>query len=181
MNLEHVFTNRVLRVLRAAQSIGQWSTVGVVGLVVSLLGSPAHGGPIGSALGPWHSISWKEVPAGTANQGLATVTSPGRRSHLVTRGESSVSAALTVSGWSHIGDPGSRRGYVLDAYQAHPGKRAKLFLLTAPTGHHTQWTHRDVRGEMVNNSFVAIARPASGSWEANGARCTACSCTPRRS
>ncbi len=166
MSLERVFTGGGLRVLRAAKRIGQWSTVGVVGLVVSLLGSPAHGGPIGPVLGPWHSVSWKEIPAATANQGVATVTLPGGRSHLVTRGERSVSAAMSAAGWSHIGDPGSRRGYVVDAYQAHAAKHAKAFVLTTPTGHHTQWIHRDVRGEMVNNSFAAIT--PSGQWFVGG-------------
>lgn len=152
--------------LRAARTIGRWSAVGAVTLVMSLLGSPEHGGPIGPPLGPWRSVSWKEIPAATANQGVATVTVPGRRAHLVTRGQDSVPAALSATGWSHIGDPGSRRGYLLDAYQTHPEMRAKLFVLTTPAGRRTQWIHHDVRGEMINNSFAAIS--PSGQWFVGG-------------
>ncbi len=166
MNLRSALTRGVFCTLRSVWSIGQLSAIGAVALVVSLLGSPAHGGPIGPALGPWHSVSWKEIPAAAANQGVATVTSAHGGSHLVTRGSDSASPALSAAGWSHIGDPGSRRGYVLDAYQAHPGKHSKLFVLTSPTGHRTRWVHRDVPGEMINNSFTAIT--PSGQWFVGG-------------
>lgn len=166
MNLTRNLTRSALRTLRTVWGIGQLSAIGAVALVVSILGSPAQGGPVGPDLGPWHSVSWKEVPAAAANQGVATVTSNSGLSHLVTRGSGSVSPALSAAGWSHIGDPGSRRGYVLDAYQAHPGKRSKLFVLTTPTGHQSRWVHRDVRGEMINNSFAAIT--PSGQWFIGG-------------
>lgn len=154
------------RALRAASSPGQWLVIAAATFVVSFLGTPAHGGPIGPVLGPWHSVGWREVPAATADQGAATVSPPGGHPHLVTRGHGSIPSSLLADGWSHIGDPGSRRGYLLDAYQARPGTRAKLFVLTTPMGHQTRWTHHDVPGEMFNNSFAAIT--PSGQWFVGG-------------
>ncbi|TWP38609.1 hypothetical protein [Leekyejoonella antrihumi] len=159
--------NLVGRVTRAARRLGRLFVVSAVVLVMLLLGgAPAHGGPIGPTLGPWHPVSWREVPAVTANQGVARVSRPGGPSRLVTRGQGDVTSALSAHGWWHVGDPGSRRGYLLDAYQGRPGMHAKLFVLTTPTGRRTQWIHQDVAGEMLNNSFAAIA--PSGRWFVGG-------------
>lgn len=90
----------------------------------------------------------------------------GTGTRLVIRGHGSIPAALRRAGWWHIGDPDARYGYLLDAYQTVPARRAKLFVLTDPTGHSTRYRHRLVTGEQANNSFVTIA--PSGQWFLSG-------------
>jgi hypothetical protein len=116
--------------------------------------------------GPWTLVGWRSVPAGHADQGLATVTTPAGRDRLVLRGNSDVPAALRARGWWHIGDPGSRFGYLVDAFQAAPAKRMKLFVVTAPSGARTHWLHRLAPGERINNSFAAVS--PSGRWLVSG-------------
>ena len=159
--------NLAARATRATWRLGRFSVMSAAMLVVSLLLGPlAHGGPGGPTLGAWHPASWREVPAASAGEGVATVTSRNGRSHLITRGDGNIPAVLSARGWWHIGDPGSRRGYLLDPYQGHPAMHAKLFVLTTPSGQRSEWIHQDSPGEMTNNSFAAIA--PSGQWFVGG-------------
>ena len=102
----------------------------------------------------------------SAGQGVATVSLPGGGSRVMIRGDGSVPPELRRAGWWHIGDPDSRNGYVLDAYQGWPAQHGKLFVLTTPAGQRILYRHRLVEGEMLNNSFVAIA--PSGDWFVSG-------------
>jgi hypothetical protein len=112
-------------------------------------------------LGGWSLASTDLIPRGNADQGVTTV-SYGARPTTVTRGSASVPPALAKAGWTHVGDPSSYRGSVLDAYQSDREAHAKLFALTSPRGVVTRYRHRLVPGEMVNNSFTAIS--PDGRW-----------------
>jgi hypothetical protein len=116
-------------------------------------------------LGGWSLASTDFVPRAHADQGLTTVGT-GPRATLVTRGSESVPAALAKAGWTHVGDPSSRNGSVLDAYQSDRAVHAKLFTLTSPTGAVTRYRHRLVPGELANNSFTAIS--PDGRWFVSG-------------
>ena len=102
----------------------------------------------------------------SAGQGVATVSLAGGGSRVITRGDASVPPELRQAGWWHVGDPDSHDGYLLDAYQAGPAQHAKMFVLTDPAGRRVSYRHRLVKGEMLNNSFVAIA--PSGDWFVTG-------------
>lgn len=145
---------RVLRVMLAA---------GTVLVTVWLFPPPIWAGPVPSTAGPWRLIGWRAVPAGHDDQGVAL---PRGRERIVLRGNADVPAGLRARGWRHIGDPGTRHGLLLDALQASPSMAAKLFVLTGPDGRRTLWRHRLVPGELINNSFVAIA--PSGRWFVSG-------------
>jgi hypothetical protein len=118
-----------------------------------------------TAAGSWTLMGSSIVPAAIASQGLTTVTS-GPGSVLVTRGNGSVAPDLAAHGWTHIGDPGSVDGSVLDAYQSHRSVGAKLFTLTTASGVRSDYLHRLVPGEMSNNSFAAVA--PGGRWFVSG-------------
>lgn len=127
---------------------------------------PNPGAPTRTTAGRWLLTGWRSLASGAADQGVATVSAPGHRGHVVLRGDGNVSPRLHAEGWWHIGDPGSARGYLLDAYQARSAQHAKLYVMTAPDGHRTRWVHRVVPGEKVNNSFAAVA--PSGRWFVSG-------------
>lgn len=101
-----------------------------------------------------------------ADQGLASVTRNGTTT-LLTRGSGSIPTSLRRAGWTHIGDPDSRNGYVLDAYQGDATSRVTLFALTAPDGRRTLYTHTLTAGETFHNSFAAIA-PGSAFFVGGG-------------
>lgn len=126
---------------------------------------PTPGNATQYSAGPWTLTGWHPVPAGGADQGVATVTNRGRN-RVVLRGGADVSARLRAAGWWHIGDPGSAHGYLVDAYQARSAANAKLYGVTAPDGHRTWWVHRLAAGEKINNSFAAVA--PSGRWFVSG-------------
>jgi hypothetical protein len=115
--------------------------------------------------GPWIPTNATNVRSATADQGVTTVTDAGR-AVTVTRGSGSVVPELAAQGWTHIGDPGSLGGSVLDAYQTSRPIGAKLFTLTTATGVRTDYVHQLVPGEMSNNSFAAVA--PGGRWFVSG-------------
>jgi hypothetical protein len=92
-----------------------------------------------------------------AGEGVATVTRPGHGRYELYRGLLSVPKNLAAEGWTHIGDPDSADGYVVDAYQGPSSGDSKLFVVTTPTGATFQYVHRLVSGELYNNSFDAIS------------------------
>lgn len=126
---------------------------------------PTPGPATRGTAGPWVLTNWRSVPVGRADQGVATVATR-HGSRVVLRGDAVVPRRLRDRGWWHIGDPGSARGYLLDAYQGRTATNAKLYGVTTPSGRHTWWTHRLVAGEKINNSFAAIA--PSGRWFVSG-------------
>jgi hypothetical protein len=115
--------------------------------------------------GPWVVANSVVVASATGDQGLATVTRAGRPA-TVTRGSGSVVPSLARRGWTHVGDPGSLGGSVLDAYQTDRPIAAKLFTLTTAAGVRYDYLHRLVPGEMPNNSFTAVA--PRGRWFVSG-------------
>jgi hypothetical protein len=115
--------------------------------------------------GPWVLTNSTTVESATADQGLATVIRAGN-AVTVTRGSGSVVPDLAAQGWTHVGDPGSLGGSVLDAYQTDRSIGAKLFTLTTASGVRTDYLHRLVPGEMPNNSFAAVA--PGGRWFVSG-------------
>ncbi len=116
----------------------------------------------------WQEIGSYVVPTLTADQGLATVALPGGGTTLVYRGDASVLPSLAAQGWTHIGDPDSAAGYIIDAYQGASSTTSKLFLVTTPTGATIEYVHPLIHGELYNNSFDAISPDeqwmVSGTW-----------------
>lgn len=132
---------------------------------VPLASPSAAGARVGTESGSWVLTGWTTRAEDYTDQGLTTVTSPaGLR--LVTRGDDSIAPSLAAAGWRHVGDPDSYRGFVLDAYQGAPTARAKLYLLTTPTGARYRYVHALTPGEQYNNSFTAIA--PGGHWFVSG-------------
>ena len=158
---------RVLRGRLRAAGVVTASAMLVAGFAAPAAAAPPVPGNVTQhTAGPWDLTGWRFVAAGGADQGVATVSIPGHRDRVVLRGNSDVSAGMRSAGWWHIGDPGSARGYLLDAYQAHSAKHAKLYVMTAPDGRRTSWVHKLVAGEKINNSFAAVA--PSGRWFVSG-------------
>ena len=104
----------------------------------------------------------------TAGEGVATVTQPGHTPDELYRGLQSVPDDLKAQGWTHIGDPDSSHGYIFDAYQGPATGNSKMFLVTTPSGRSVEYIHALVKGELYNNSFVAVSPDtqwmAAGEW-----------------
>lgn len=105
----------------------------------------------------WTAVGSYDESTLTAGEGVATVFQPPHGSTEVYRGIQSVPPDLNAQGWSHIGDPDSIHGYVIDAYQGPSSRKAKMFLVTTPAGKTYQYVHTLVPGELYNNSFDAIS------------------------
>jgi hypothetical protein len=104
----------------------------------------------------------------SAGEGVATVTPPGSAASELYRGAASIPVGLAAQGWTHIGDPDSAGGYIIDAYQGPSSGTTKMYLLTTPSGTTYQYTHTLVPGELYNNSFGALTPDrqwmVSGEW-----------------
>ena len=86
---------------------------------------------------------------------------------LVYRGSASVPKELTAGKtWVHIGDPDAHGEVLIDCFQGEASARAKLFRATRPDGTTNDYVHPLVRGELYNNSFVAIT--PDGQWMVSG-------------
>lgn len=157
-------TSRWHRVTRRLGSVVLNATATL--LLILLLAPAGRAQVVGADAGRWILTDWTRIPAGHADQGLATVWSADGRSHLVLRGNADLTPAMARRGWWHIGDPGSRDGYLVDVYQSANRARGKLFRVTAPDGRVTDWVHHLLPGEMVNNSFAAIS--PDGRWLVSG-------------
>lgn len=104
----------------------------------------------------------------TAVEGVATVDPPGGTPYELYRGAASIPLAELAEGWTHIGDPDSADGYIIDAYQGSSSGDTKMYLLTTPSGDTYQYVHTLASGELYNNSFDAISPDTqwmvSGTW-----------------
>jgi len=104
----------------------------------------------------------------TAGEGVATVDPPGGTPYELYRGVGSIPLAELIDGWTHIGDPDSADGYIIDAYQGSSSGDSKMFLLTTPSGATHKYVHTLASGELYNNSFDAISPDTqwmiSGTW-----------------
>jgi hypothetical protein len=116
----------------------------------------------------WRRVGTYDESSLTAGEGVATVTRPGHGSYELYRGIVTVPKGLAAEGWTHIGDPDSVGGYVIDAYQGPSSGHSKMFLVTKSSGTTVQYVHRLVAGELYNNSFDAISPGAqwmvAGEW-----------------
>lgn len=115
---------------------------------------------------------WTETDASlegtlSGGQGLATVDPPGGAPYVLYRGVSSIPVGVAAAGWTHVGDPASSGGYVIDAYQnSRPSSDTKMFLVTTPAGASYEYVHTLVSGELYDNSFAAIS--PSKQWMVSG-------------
>ena len=117
---------------------------------------------------------WTETDAsleGTlgGGEGLATVDPPGGTPYILYRGMSSIPVGVAAAGWTHVGDPDSAGGYIIDAYQnTNSSSNEKMFLVTTPSGATYQYVHTLVSGELYNYSFAAVSPDTqwmvSGEW-----------------
>jgi hypothetical protein len=64
----------------------------------------------------------------------------------------SIPASLAAEGWTHIGDPDSADGYIIDAYQGSSNGNTKMYLLTTPSG--STYQHTLAPGELYYGSTV---------------------------
>ena len=127
--------------------------------------SVAGAGP-SARLGRWVLKDRFLVLAQLADQGLATLSRPGKPTMIVFRGGLSVPASLRQQGWVHVGDPGAWHGYLFDAYQAAPDAGEKMFQVTTPAGAVHRFVHPLAPGEEYNNSFAAVS--PDGQWLVSG-------------
>lgn len=111
-------------------------------------------------LGPWRLVGQEGRLEPWSDQGVATFA--GRQ---VYRGDQSVPLRLRRE-WPHIGDPDATANVLVDCYQGPPGATAKMFRATAAGGGHADHRHDLTPGELMNNSFAAIA--PEGQWMVSG-------------
>lgn len=146
------------------------ATAAIAGPPALAAGSPGPARPLAaSGIARWRLVGSYEENSVTAGEGVATVTRPGHGSYEIYRGLLSVPNPLAAEGWTHIGDPDSADGFIIDAYQGPSSRRSKMFLVTTPSGTTVQYVHTLVAGEMYNNSFDAISPGAqwmvAGEWD----------------
>jgi hypothetical protein len=148
------------------QTMAPWRIGWLVPLIVSAL--VWCSGPSPAAAAAKQGIAgWKQVGSSVENtlgagEGVATVSQPGHGAEELYRGIQSVPSNLSAQGWTHIGDPDSLRGSVIDAYQGPSSGNSKMFLVTTPSGTSLEYVHTLVSGELYNNSFDAIS--PGGQW-----------------
>jgi hypothetical protein len=155
--------------------VGRWvsrSLIALAGLTLLAPAVPSAGAAAaptvkaGAVLGSWRLVGHYEEPAAVADQGLATLSRNNGTTSIVYRGGLSVPLALYWRGWSHVGDPGAWRGYIVDAYQSAQPDGEKLFAITTPSGVRHDFVHRLAPGEEPNNSFAAVS--PDGQWLVSG-------------
>src|ERR1700691_414130 len=121
-----------------------------------------------SGIAGWTQTGSYNENALTAGEGVATVDPPGGTAYELYRGVASIPLAELVDGWTHVGDPDSADGYIIDAYQGSSSGNTKMYLLTTPSGSTYQYVHTLASGELYNNSFDAISPDTqwlvSGTW-----------------
>jgi hypothetical protein len=121
-----------------------------------------------SGIAGWTTAGSYLEPTLTSNEGVATVDPPGGSAYELYRGTASIPLSLAVQGWTHIGDPDSASGYIVDAYQSSTSTTKKMYRVTTPSGAAYQYTHTLVSGELSNNSFDTISPDTqwmvSGEW-----------------
>jgi hypothetical protein len=121
-----------------------------------------------SGIAGWTQTGSYLESALTAGEGVATVNPPGGTPYELYRGAGSIPFAELIDGWTHVGDPDSANGYIIDAFQGSSSGDSKMYLLTTPSGSTYKYTHTLASGELYNNSFDAISPDTqwmiSGTW-----------------
>jgi hypothetical protein len=125
---------------------------------------------VGSActfLGPWLRSGTEPIDPLHQGQGLATVVHADGSTTIHYDGLLTPPPEKKDAGWDHVGDPGSRQGYVFEPYQYGTGSASsKLFHVIAPDGTGLDYLHALAGGEAMNNSFAAIS--PDGQWMVSG-------------
>ena len=140
----------------------------------TVLGLGAFGGvatassPAGDDLGGWHLVGQTSIDSPDADQGVATVDPRFGAPYELYRGEAAIPASVAAEGWTHIGDPDSRSGFVFDAYQwgGSTPAASKMFRVTTPSGAAYEYVHTLTSGEEYNNSYAAVS--PDGQWMVSG-------------
>ncbi|WP_026411564.1 hypothetical protein [Actinomadura oligospora] len=118
-------------------------------------------------VGPWQATGSSLVSSLFQNQGLATVRAFGG-DHLWYTGNV-VAPDAQLKGWNHVGDPDFSSGYVVEPYQSGTASpTSKMFRVydTANGFRSSDFVHKLVPGEAMNNSFAAVSR--DGQWLVSG-------------
>ncbi|MBB4684812.1 hypothetical protein [Amycolatopsis jiangsuensis] len=137
------------------------------GIVVSLvvLLAAVVPGTAGAVTG-WTTVGSDRARPLDESQGLATVERSSGTSIRYT-GVGTVDPGLATQGWSHLGDPGSAKGWYVEPYQ-RDDRGAKLYRVEAPDGTRADYRHELESWEADNNSFAAVSPDAkwlvSGEW-----------------
>ena len=150
--------------VRAAIAAGALGAAAMLGTATAAPASAATG------IAGWTEVGHYLEGSLGAGQGLATVNPPGGSSYTLYRGDASIPLGVYMEGWQHVGDPGSSRGYIFDAYQSGlSSPTSKMFRVTTPSGSSYEYTHQLVSGEEYNNSFDAISPDSqwlvAGEWD----------------
>ncbi|RFU40150.1 hypothetical protein DZF91_18615 [Actinomadura logoneensis] len=121
-------------------------------------------------VGPWKATRSYLVSSVFQNQGLATVRALGG-SHLWYTGNV-VAPDAQLKGWNHVGDPDFSHGYVVEPYQSGAANPTSKMFRVYDAAHgfrSSDFVHRLVPGEAMNNSFAAVSPDGrwlvSGEWE----------------
>ncbi|MEV4256058.1 hypothetical protein AB0J52_23105 [Spirillospora sp. NPDC049652] len=119
------------------------------------------------AVGPWKATRSYLVSSVFQNQGLATVRAFGG-DHLWYTGNV-VAPDAQLKGWNHVGDPDFSHGYVVEPYQSGAANPTSKMFRVYDTAHgfrSSDFVHRLVPGEAMNNSFAAVSQ--DGQWLVSG-------------
>ncbi|MFC4907876.1 hypothetical protein [Actinomadura gamaensis] len=135
-----------------------------------VLGTPTAKAASLPTVGPWQATGSYLVSSIFQNQGLATVRALGG-SHLWYTGNV-VAPDAQLKGWNHVGDPDFSHGYVVEPYQSGAATPTSKMFRVYDTAHgfrSSDFVHKLVPGEAMNNSFAAVSRDGqwlvSGEWE----------------
>ena len=163
--------------LSGRRRLAPWATAGTL-LVAAVTGAAstaavATTGPTSplstSGIAQWRMVGSYVENSVSAGEGLATVTHGRHRSSVIYRGILTVPKKQAAQGWTHIGDPDSAGGDVIDAFQGPDSRSSKMFLVTPPSGATVTYVHKLVAGELYNNSFATVSPDTqwmvSGEWE----------------
>ena len=124
----------------------------------ALFAATAFAGSAHAAAPVWTETGSSLQSTLTAGEGVTTVHPADGGDTVLYRGIGSIPLSVLAQDWTHIGDPDSADGYVIDPYQSGAGNpTSKMFRVTTPSGAAYEYTHTLVAGELYNNSFDAIS------------------------
>ncbi|GAA3531196.1 hypothetical protein GCM10022222_12800 [Amycolatopsis ultiminotia] len=119
---------------------------------------------VAEAVTGWNTVGSDRARPLDESQGLATVERSSGTDIRYT-GVGTVDAGLATQGWTHIGDPGSAKGWYVEPYQ-RDDRGGKLFRVEAPDGTTADYQHALESWEANNNSFAAVSPDAR--WLVSG-------------
>jgi hypothetical protein len=122
-------------------------------LMVTLVATGCSPGKDLTPKGTWAPVSHRSVNSLTESEGVATR----QNDSSFFRGLGVIPASIRSEGFNHIGDVDVADGDTFDSYQGPKWNSAKMFLVTLPNGKRIEYRHALDRGELFNNSFVAVS------------------------